>query len=144
MLRSEGRYMEPRPGVPQDIQAPRSTSYTVSLTARACLQALQLAAWIEALVLAHRAADPHGAGSWTWFLARCVLFSLGAYLVIGVLAQIARRRGTRGGASGKQERLEPEDSLGPAQVVFDTLAYEATAGAVLFHFGAPLWMWIFA
>ena len=56
----------------------------------------------------------------------------------------ARRRDARGAVLGKPEKLEPEEVLVPAQVVFDTLAYEATAGAVLFHFGAPLWMWIFA
>jgi hypothetical protein len=27
---------------------------------------------------------------------------------------------------------------------FDLPAFEATASALLFHFGSPLWMWIFA
>ncbi len=136
--------MKPRPSGRRDIQGLNATSYTVSLTAGACLQALQLAAWIEAMVLAHRAADPHGAGSWLWFLARCGLFSLGVYLVTGVLTQIARRRDLQGVAVGRPERLESEDELGPEHVVFDAFAYKATACAVLFHFGAPLWMWIFA
>jgi hypothetical protein len=136
--------MEPQPSAPQEIKSSAGTSYTVSLTARACLRALQFAAWIEAMVLAHRAADPQGAGSWLWFLGRCFLFTLAAYAAVGVSSQIAKRRQSRGGTTGKQERQEAQDTPGPAQLLFDTAAYEATAAALLFHFGSPLWMWIFA
>jgi hypothetical protein len=137
--------MEPRPSVPQDIQDAGATSYTVSLTARACLRALQLAAWIEAMVLAHRTADPQGAGPWLWFVGRCALFTFGAHMIIGLLAQIAKRRSARGGATGKQERPEPREIPGAAVPPgFDVQAYEAAAAALLFHFGPPIWMWIFA
>jgi hypothetical protein len=137
--------MEPQASVPQEIEGSAGTSYTVSLTARACLQALRLAAWIEAMVLAHRAADPQGAGSWLWFLGRCVLFTLGAYFAIGVLAGISKRRDARGRGAQNQQRQEPHETPDPVvQFLFDTTAYEATAGALLFHFGSPIWMWIFA
>jgi hypothetical protein len=108
---------------------PGGTSYTLSQTARACLQALRLAAWIEAMSLAYRAVEPHGAAAWSWLIVRCVLFTLGAHIVVGVAAQLARRRGARG--------------AGAAEAVFDTQAFEHTASALLFHAGPPLWMWIF-
>ena len=117
--------------------APESTRYTFSLTARACLQALAMAAWLEAMIAAHRAVQPAGAGSWLWFFARCLLFSAGAYIVVSVGSSIAKQRAAR---PRKRDDGEPPDL---ARSGFDALAFEATAGALLFHFGAPLWMWIF-
>ncbi len=64
-------------------------SYTVSQTLRACLRALQTAAWIEAMIVVHRVVEPHGAAPWSWFLVRCVLFTLGVHVVAGVAGQIA-------------------------------------------------------
>jgi hypothetical protein len=31
-----------------------------------------------------------------------------------------------------------------AEAAFDAQAFESAASALLFHFGTPLWMWIFA
>jgi hypothetical protein len=131
--------MEPRSSAPQDIQDPGNTRYTVSLTARACLQALRLAAWIEAMLQAHRATQPQGAGSWLWFLVRCALFTFGAYAAVGVMAELTKRRAARGKATLTPGNQAPQEG----QHWFDLPAYEATVSALLFHFGAPLWMWIF-
>jgi hypothetical protein len=136
--------MEPQSSASQELQGPGGTSYTCSLTARACLQALKLAAWIEAMVLAHRAAQPQGAGSWLWFLGRCVLFTFGAYVAIGFLAQIMKRRKALDGVTGEQGQQPHEVSGSVVPLAFDRPAFEATAGALLFHFGPPIWMWIFA
>ncbi len=127
--------MESQPIAAPDNQAPPVTRYTFSLTGRACLQALQLAAWVEAMVLAHRATQPHGAASWSWFIVRCVLFTLAVYVVVGVAAQVAKRRSAQGTATATPEREQPP---------FDTQAFEAAANVLMFHVGAPLWMWIFA
>jgi hypothetical protein len=110
----------------------------VSQTLRACLRALQTAAWIEAMILAHRAVEPHGAASWSWFLVRCVLFSLGAYVAVGVAAQIVQRRDA--GRPGAKQGEPPAANAD----AFDAQAFESAAIALLFHFGAPLWMWVFA
>jgi hypothetical protein len=86
--------------------------------------------------------QPQGAGSWSWFLVRCLLFSLGAYAVVGVVAQIMRRR-TAGSSGAANDGGQPP-APSPAPDTFDVQAFESTASALLFHFGAPLWMWIFA
>lgn len=131
--------MEPLPSAPHERSGPRG-SHTVSQTLRACLRALQTAAWIEAMIVAHRAVQPHGAASWSWFLVRCLLFTLGAYVVVGVMTQIMRRREALRPGAAKQAG-EPAAAGADA---FDVQAFESTATALLFHFGAPLWMWIFA
>src|ERR1043166_5286573 len=96
------------------------------------------------MVIAHRVARPEGAGSWCWFVGRCVLFSLGAYVVVGVAAQIMRRRetGRTAGKGGEQKSDAPEEP-GALRDGLDVQAFESTASALLFHFGTPLWMWIF-
>lgn len=126
--------MEPRPSATND-DAGTATA-TFSLTVRACLQALAMAAWLEAMIVAHHAAGPQNVGGWLWFLTRCLLFSMGAYMVVSFGASIARRR------AAKPPKVDDEPAA-PARLAFDALAFEATAGALLFHFGAPLWMWIF-
>lgn len=117
---------------------PRST-YTASQTLRAGLRAVQLAAWLEAMIAAHGASQPHGAAAWSWFLVRCVVFSLAAYIVVGIAAQIVRRRGTVRPGAPKPDEPSPDSAAEP----FDVEAFESTASALLFHFGAPLWLWIF-
>jgi hypothetical protein len=135
--------IEPRPSATQEIRGP-GASYTFSQTLRACLRALQFAAWLEAMVLAHRAVQPQGPGAWSWFLVRCFLFSLGAYVTVGVLAQIMRRRDARSWGAMKRTREETAPEPSTASDGFDVHAFENTASALLFHFGTPLWMWIFA
>ena len=111
--------------------------YTFSQSARACLHALRTAAWIEAMVVAYRAAAPHEVPSWLWLIVRCALFTLGAHVVVGVASQIARRRAARGAGEGAA-------ADGAATDAFDVRTFEHTAGVLLFHAGTPLWIWIFA
>jgi len=87
---------------------------------------------------------PGRAGSWLWFLGRCALFTFGAYVVIRILVGIARSRDAMGWGPGQEERPEPHEE--PIPVVpsgFDTAAFASAAAALLFHFGSPIWMWIF-
>ncbi|TMQ13747.1 MAG: hypothetical protein E6J91_17515 [Deltaproteobacteria bacterium] len=103
------------------------------------MRALQTAAWIEAMIVVHRVVEPHGAAPWSWFLVRCVLFTLGVHVVAGVAGQIMRRRyPARPGEKAEDGRAAS------APEGFDVQAFESAAVALLFHFGAPLWMWIFA
>ena len=135
--------MEPQPNATPEPRGESSWGSTSQIL-RACLRALQLAAWLEAMVLGYRAVQPHGPGPWSWFLARCFLFSLGAYIAVGVLAQIVRRReAARKGATvqGGDASSAPSST---APDIFDVRAFENAASALLFHFGTPLWLWIFA